>query len=389
MSPRLKHRTRKPRAAYRCLDLFSGCGGLSLGLSWARNSGSRIETVAALDSWDAACLTYGMNLEVQPLISGVTLRNVGNALTEFGDVEIVVGGPPCQGFSTSGRRALEDRRNHLVKTFLDAVELASPRAFIMENVSGFTTFQNGMLLREASERAQELGFRVATAIVLASRFGVPQRRRRFIMVGVKGEAFVFPNCLEADQSDNPYLDFDQRIDDKFSPVTFDQATNDLPRLMPGQQSSQYASQPRSRYQSWARAKSEILYDHVAPSHNARLVSLMSYIPQGSSAFDPEVSRRIPPSLRPTSGFANSYSRIRGSQPSPTITRNFTTPSSANCIHPRQNRALSLREGARCQSFPDVFRFHGSHSEKRLQIGNAVPPLLGRALGASLLESLNQ
>jgi DNA (cytosine-5)-methyltransferase 1 len=114
---------------------------------------------------------------------------------------------------------------------------------------------------------------------------------------------------------------------------------------------------------------------------------MSYIPQGRSALDPEIQAQIPEALRPTSGFKNSYQRIVADAPSPTITRNFTTPSSANCIHPHQDRALSIREGARCQTFPDWFDFLGTTDEKRLQIGNAVPPLLGKALGESLLESL--
>jgi DNA (cytosine-5)-methyltransferase 1 len=114
---------------------------------------------------------------------------------------------------------------------------------------------------------------------------------------------------------------------------------------------------------------------------------MSYIPQGRSATDPEISALIPEDIRPGSGYPNSYMRIKADAPAPTITRNFTTPSSANCIHPTQNRALSLREGARCQTFPDSFEFLGSTQEKKLQIGNAVPPLLGKALGEALLRSL--
>jgi DNA (cytosine-5)-methyltransferase 1 len=117
--------------------------------------------------------------------------------------------------------------------------------------------------------------------------------------------------------------------------------------------------------------------------------MLSYIPQGKSGLDPEVQKTMPKKLRPTSGFKNSYQRIVGDAPSPTITRNFTTPSSANCIHPNQDRALSIREGARCQSFPDWFDFLGTIDEKRLQIGNAVPPLLGKAIGDSILSAIAQ
>ena len=139
----------------RCLDLFSGCGGMSLGLSWAKLKSKKIESVAAIDSWKEACDTYHLNLGVKPLNDGVTISNVGAILDGVGDVDLVVGGPPCQGFSTSGKRALADKRNHLVKAFLDAVELATPKAFIMENVTGFTTFQDGNLLLEVVSVATE------------------------------------------------------------------------------------------------------------------------------------------------------------------------------------------------------------------------------------------
>ena len=129
-------------------------------------------------------------------------------------------------------------------------------------------------------------------------------------------------------------------------------------------------------------------DDFAVGHRDYFIELLSYIPQGKSALDPEVQKLIPKKLRPTSGFKNSYQRIIGDAPSPTITRNFTTPSSANCIHPSQDRALSIREGARCQSFPDWFYFLGTTDEKRLQIGNAVPPLLGKAIGESILNAID-
>jgi site-specific DNA-cytosine methylase len=119
-----------------------------------------------------------------------------------------------------------------------------------------------------------------------------------------------------------------------------------------------------------------------------LRDLLRLIPEGKSALDRDVSAKIPEHLRPTSGFANCYKRIRRDEPSPTITRNFTTPSSANCIHPTATRALSLREGARCQSFPDSYAFEGTVDQKRLQIGNAVPPLLAKALGESLIRALH-
>ena len=369
----------------KCLDLFSGCGGMSLGLSWAKYKGTSIESVAAIDNWKEACDTYQSNLGIKPLNDGVSIKTVGSVLDTAGDVDLVVGGPPCQGFSTSGKRALADKRNHLVKAFLDAVELASPKAFIMENVTGFTTFQDGNLLLEVVKRANELGFHVHPGVLLASRFGVPQRRRRFILVGERTGKFVFPQSRDSDASPNSRLEIDQRRDDGFEVISFDDATNDLPKLLAGQHKEKYTKEPKNAYQKWVRGSSIALNDHMAPRHSEDFVRMMSYIPQGASAFSPEVFESIPKALRPGKGFTNSYARILGSQPSPTITRNFTTPSSANCIHPHFDRALSLREGARCQSFPDDYIFEGSTSDRRLQIGNAVPPLLAKAVAESLLK----
>jgi DNA (cytosine-5)-methyltransferase 1 len=358
---------------------------MSLGLSWAKFKNKSIHSVGAIDNWKEACRTYERNLGVKPLNDGVSVKHVGSLLDRVGDVDLVVGGPPCQGFSTSGKRALADKRNHLVKAFLDAVELASPQAFIMENVTGFTTFQNGNLLIEVIRRANELGFNVHPGVLLASRFGVPQRRRRFILVGERTGNFVFPQSREFDIRSNSSLEVDQRRDDGFPIVTFDEATSDLPKLLAGQHKDKYTKEPRSTYQKWVRGSAQILNDHMAPQHSEEFVQMMSYIPPGFSAFSPEVFSTIPKALRPGKGFTNSYARILGNQPSPTITRNFTTPSSANCIHPHFDRALSLREGARCQSFPDDFIFEGSTSDRRLQIGNAVPPLLAKAVAESLLE----
>ena len=138
----------KRKAPYRVLDLFSGCGGLSLGLHWAESeNGHRFETVAAVDNWEVACETFEHNIGVSPICGGVTGELISDILKKSGPIDVIVGGPPCQGFSTSGKRALGDPRNKLVREFLNAVRLAKPKAFLMENVVGFTTFQEGKFLR--------------------------------------------------------------------------------------------------------------------------------------------------------------------------------------------------------------------------------------------------
>jgi DNA (cytosine-5)-methyltransferase 1 len=389
--------------AWKVLDLFSGCGGLAEGfrLSGERGEGA-FRCIGAVDNWDAACDAFSRNHDVQATCDGVTPETVGRILDASGGADIVVGGPPCQGFSTSGKRALDDPRNSLVRSYFNAVRQASPRAFLMENVSGFTTFQGGMILKEVVEVARELGYRVFPGVVLASLCGVPQRRRRFFLVGLRSGGFRFPlqkTAIEGDgrmdlfgripETEGCDLIVDQRPGDGVERWTFDDATSDLPAIEAGEGSTEYASAPQNAYQAWAREGDMVeLADHVACGHRPDFVEMMRYVPPGRSAMDEDILASIPERIRPGKGFPNSYARIRGDEPSPTITRNFTTPSSANCIHPRCHRSLTLREGARCQSFPDRYRFSGSHGDRRLMIGNAVPPLLAKAMGECLLRALH-
>jgi DNA (cytosine-5)-methyltransferase 1 len=366
-------------------------------MSLAKNSnGDSIETACAIDIWEIACKTFEHNLGLKPICEPIDDDLIRRVNKISGPFDIVVGGPPCQGFSSAGKRALDDDRNKLVLAFLRAIEITNPKVFVMENVTGFKTFQNGKIHEEVVNFAKRLGYQVRSAIVLASLSGVPQRRKRFLLVGSKVGTFKFPGELELPDDENLFDSnefslerfFIQKPEDGREEWTFNDATSDLPALNAGEKLEKYKSAPKNDLQKYFREGSEKPLDHFAVGHRDYFIELLSYIPQGKSALDPEVQKLIPKKLRPTSGFKNSYQRIIGDAPSPTITRNFTTPSSANCIHPNQDRALSIREGARCQSFPDWFFFLGTTDEKRLQIGNAVPPLLGKAIGESILNSIN-
>ena len=366
-------------------------------MSLAKNSnGDSIETACAIDIWEIACKTFEHNLGLKPICEPIDDDLIRRVNQMSGPFDIVVGGPPCQGFSSAGKRALDDHRNKLVLAFLRAIEITNPKVFVMENVTGFKTFQNGKIHEEVVNFAKRLGYQVRSAIVLASLSGVPQRRKRFLLVGSKVGTFKFPGELELPNDENLFDSnefslerfFIQKPEDGKEEWTFNDATSDLPSLKAGEKLEKYKSAPKNDLQKYFREGSEKPLDHFAVGHRDYFIELLSYIPQGKSALDPEVQKLIPKKLRPTSGFKNSYQRIIGDAPSPTITRNFTTPSSANCIHPNQDRALSIREGARCQSFPDWFFFLGTTDEKRLQIGNAVPPLLGKAIGESILNSID-
>lgn len=380
------------RPSLKVLDLFSGCGGLSLGLHHATVDGVGFETSAAIDIWEIATKTFERNLGLSPIVAGVSVETVTQAMRDSGPFDVIVGGPPCQGFSTSGKRSLEDPRNKLVLAYLEAVELVKPRMFLMENVVGFTTFQDGNLLREVKAKARSLGYRVRAGVVQASIVGVPQRRRRFILVGVSdGMAdFVFPgekpNGKPSEVTDG--LDVDLNFRDGTERWTFWDAVSDLPPLEAGESKDYYRTPPQNALQEFLRADALAPMHHRAVGHRPSFIKMMSYIPEGKSAMDIEVSISIPEDIRPKSGYPNSYARVHRNRPAPTITRNFTTPSSANCIHPTQDRAMSIQEGARCQTFPDSFQFLGSTEEVRLQIGNAVPPLLGKALGEALLSAFS-
>jgi DNA (cytosine-5)-methyltransferase 1 len=409
MAPKAKHHK------YKVIDLFSGCGGLSLGLHMSKVEGYSYETVAAVDIWGAACDTLQRNFFQNfnsgfiPIFrQGLTPEVIAKLKRKFGvgKIDLLVGGPPCQGFSSSGRRALDDPRNHLVLMYLKAIQELKPKAFLMENVVGFTTFQGGKIRKEVIEEARQSGYKVFPAILQASLYGVPQRRRRFVMIGIQSGQFSWPDFVDAETGksirgslsefwpgkNEPNELYIQQIPEGFSEVSFGSATADLPSIESGQQSQKYK---KVREKNWflehvtKLAPSELTW-HQSSDHADYLVKMMSELKQGMSAFElPPVKvgqvGNIP--FRPKTGFSNSYKRIEIDKPAPTITRNFTTPSSANCIHPTDDRALTPREGARAQSFPDSYVFVGSSTEVRLQIGNAVPPLLAKALGEAIIKSL--
>jgi len=191
---------------FKTLDLFSGCGGLTYGLEMT----TQFKCVGAIDHWKPAADTFSHNHKTAALCSSVSEQSVDAILNKNGDIDVVVGGPPCQGFSTSGKRALDDPRNGLVKSYFNAVAQIQPRAFLMENVVGFTSFQRGKLFSEVLEIAHALGYSTFAGIVLASLYGVPQRRKRFILVGLKAGVFEFD---ASKNNSNKLLCTDQRVGD--------------------------------------------------------------------------------------------------------------------------------------------------------------------------------
>jgi len=363
------------------IDLFAGSGGLSAGFLKAG-----FDVVLGLDNWKPAKVTFERNhpgaiflLKDASDVIGEEILKIANKA----ELDVLLGGPPCQGFSTAGKRVLDDPRNALVRQFIRLGVESQPKFVVMENVEGFVSFVGGRLIDEVVGILDNIGYKSWQRVLQAADYGVPQKRKRFFLVATRLPVdYSFPQPTHRGPN-NANL-----VSTHLPPwLTFWDAVSDLPLIKAGENASEYASPPENDYQAARRNGSDVLYEHITPHHYDKIIKLMAFVPQGKSAFD--VWDSIPEELRPTSGFANSYGRIAADEPAPTITRNFTTPSSAQCVHPLVDRALSLREGARAQSFDDTFRFYGSFTDNRLLIGNAVPPLLAKAVAESIKDALDQ
>jgi DNA (cytosine-5)-methyltransferase 1 len=362
------------------MDLFSGCGGMSLGFHMA---GYR--SLCAMDLSLSALATYAANGLGMPWRVSVTVDHVRCAVDRYGMPDVIVGGPPCQGFSTIGKRQAGDARNSLVGVFADVIADLRPRAAVMENVSGFLSMDGGWHHQRLVSALTRAGYRLHACLMLASRYGVPQRRRRFVMVAMRSD---MPRPFRFPDQQRPMSYHEDPDDSDLRPWTLWDAISDLPPISAGGSGNTYLHAPKNDIQAWYRSRLPRLTHHHAASHTTHLLEMMTYIPEGGSAWDHDVRDRMPARCRPTSGFGNTYARLRAAEPCPTITRNFSTPSSSRCIHPYQHRALSIREAARVQSFPDHFTFLGDFNDQRLMIGNAVPPRYAHVLASALRRALS-
>lgn len=340
------------------VDLFAGSGGLSLGL---KRAGWRC--ALAVDNWADATRTHRQNFSDHPVVE-VDIRDVTPAsfakCTEDRP-EWIVGGPPCQGFSTIGKRSRSDPRNLMVREFHRLVKQLRPDGFLIENVLGLKDMRFESAIRGLF---QEIGYQVAFHVLRAADYGVPQLRRRVIFVGHVEHGFFQGPCPTHDEANHR---------------TVWDAIGDLPELGPGEAAGEYDKSAETDYQVRMRRGSTCLQGHVASNHPPRLVKAISFIPDGGNR------QAIPPEYQPRSGYHNSYSRLSSLHPAVAVTSNMGKPSATRCIHPFQHRGLTAREGARLQSFPDRFHFAAGSTSQRLQIANAVPPLLAERIGLGIVD----
>jgi DNA (cytosine-5)-methyltransferase 1 len=351
------------------VDLFAGAGGLSIGLEKAG-----FELLHAVEVDESARKTFAGNRE------GWTPEDVTGDITEVPKsaieekvghekVDLVVGGPPCQGFSEVLSPDGSDERNHLFEYFVDWVDELDPTAALFENVRGMQKTAGGEFLDAVKTAFGELGYEVSDRVVSSSNFGVPQHRHRLFVLATK-----------AGTMNEPFTGYD------LNPVAIPNVMDtigDLPSVGPGETKETYDNPPETVIQRDLRADSKKLSSHQAANHTDDLIERIKHVPDGGDKAD------IPEELQPSSGYHNSYSRLKSDEPAVAITSNMSKPSSARCTHPFQNRGLTPREGARLQTFPDTYRFEGTLGARRQQIGNAVPPYLAEAFGYYLKESVFQ
>ncbi len=388
-------------AQLKVMDLFCGTGGFSKGFE---NTGV-FSVVYGIDVLPAAVETFRLNhsaaIALNEDIREVPLEHVSHrAKLKQGEVDVIVGGPPCQGFSSIRpfRSAAEDDpRNSLFEEFAGYVNYFRPPVFVMENVVGLATHNRGTAIEQIQESFDMLGYTSDWRIVNAAHFGVPQKRERLVMIGVQhGGKPRFPSPTHAGEfrtigvrdparrlappplPDQPELFVTDEESKLPAALTTMEAIGDLPPVAAGEAANEYDLPPQNDYQAARRQRANHLDLHVATGHTKRMLEIIRHSGSNISS--------VPQHLI-TSGFSSSYSRLDPDEPAVTLTVNFVHPASNKCIHPFQDRALTLREGARLQSFDDDFAFSGTRTQTAKQIGNAVPPLLGQAIAESVLDIL--
>lgn len=320
------------------VDLFCGAGGLSLGFEKLG-----FKNVFSVEFNKQIAKTYAENFPQNNLVVA-DIKNISDdqikMLQGKQKIDVVIGGPPCQGFSMAGKNGrsfVEDKRNYLFKEFVRVVKVIKPRMFVMENVARIAVHNHGKTLEEIVTTFKNAGYDVQAKVLQASDYGVPQRRQRIFIIGTTNQIFSYPTPQN-------------------SVVTVKEAIGDLPTLANGEVSR--------------------IPNHFAMKHSSQMLKKMSYVTDGGNRLD------IPEKLRPKSGDSRKYIRYASDKPSVTVTGDMR-----KVFHYKQNRALSPRELARLQSFPDSFIFKGPSISIQQQIGNAVPPLLGRAIAKEVKKSL--
>lgn len=364
------------------IDLFSGVGGLTFGFYYSiyRNSfvkNDNFEILFANDYDQQASSAFTTNYPDIKMfnnsIEDITLDFLIKHEINYADTDLIIGGPPCQSYSFIGKRE-NDTRSKMYSEYKRMLTIIKPKMFIFENVLGILSFKlpdNSKIINHIIDEFNEIGYSVSMQVLNSLDYGVPQNRLRVFIVGIRSDTKIewkFPLPV------------------KERKLTLLDAISDLPQIGQNQSGENYISKPMTSYQSLMRKKSKSISEHYCGVYGDRITSIINNLGPGEAHDD--INKKVDQGILPkdlylTSGYHNSYGRLLWDKPSGTITNNFSTPSAIRCIHPNQNRALTIREAARIQSFPDWFEFFGSKTSKKTQVGNAVPPLLAICLAKQI------
>ena len=338
------------------IDLFSGCGGLSLGFEMAG-----FTSILAIDNWKDALETYAYNRKnARTLCEDLLALDPYKIKEKYNipDVDLIIGGPPCQGFSVAGKRIIEDERNKLYKAFVRFVGCFHPNAFVMENVPNILSIGNGIVRDSIINDFESLGYKVNVQILTASDYGVPQNRRRAVFVGLAdGQDFIFPEPFKTEK----VTTFD---------ALSDLSENSLPEGSP------YPIKATCDFQRFVRMNSMGVYNHDITIHNEKTKEIIAMVPDGGNYKD------LPIELQETRKVHIAWTRLCSKKPSITIDTGHR-----HHFHYKWNRVPTVRESARIQSFPDNFIFRCSKTSQYKQVGNAVPPLMAKAIALQLSNTL--
>ena len=355
---KLSLNTRGENMKFKVLDLFCGAGGFSNGIDRHED----FETIIGVDHDAHALHTFEKNFpNATPLLKDLTLskdkQDIIRLANDLG-VNMIIGGPPCQGFSLKGKlKGLDDPRNFLFREYVEIVREVKPEVFVIENVKNLMNALDGYFIEQIREEFEDMGYIVSDGVLNSSHFGVPQNRERAIIIGSFSRSIPLP------------------LGENIEPiVTVKDAISDLAFLESGEGelAQEYPHPAQTDYQQAIRT-SDILYNHVATNHSdAALAKLKMIPPEGDKS-------HLPKELHGKQKFTTTWSRLEWNKVSPTIDTRFDTPSNGRNSHPELHRAITPREAARIQSFPDHFIFYGPKTSVCRQIGNAVPPLMAKAI----------
>ena len=332
------------------IDLFCGCGGLSKGFEMAG-----FNTVLAIDFWKDAVETFNNNHKNKVAICDDVSKISNEFLDDFtkkNKITGIVGGPPCQGYSTVGKRDINDDRNYLYLQYCRIVEKVKPEFFVLENVKGLLTLNNGKFKEDIVERFTKLGYIVDYKILNSADYGVPQNRNRVFFVGIKNKKFKFPK-------------------EKLKKVTTYEAISDLTSY-----EDKYTTSAQTSYQKNMRGNNKQLKNNEFTVHTEKTIDVISKIPDGGKITD------LPKEFWEIRKYNKAFQRMNSKLQSNTIDTGHR-----NYFHYSENRIPTVRESARIQSFPDNFIFYGSRTSQYKQVGNAVPPLLANAIAIEIMKQI--